>query len=49
MSYVLNNNKIIMEIKYNSKIPAWIKNLLQLGRFERCAISKYTLSRYIEG
>jgi len=49
MSDVLNNNKVIMEIKYNCKIPVWIKNLLQLGRFERCAISKYTLSRYIEG
>jgi hypothetical protein len=49
MSYVLNNNKIIMEIKYNHAIPVWIKNILQIQRFERCAISKYTLSRYIEG
>jgi len=48
MQRVLNNNKIIMEIKYNNNIPAWIKNLLQIPRFERCAISKYTLSRYIE-
>jgi SPX domain protein involved in polyphosphate accumulation len=46
---VLNNNKIILEIKHNSIIPVWIKNLLQLQRFERCSISKYTLSRYIEG
>jgi SPX domain protein involved in polyphosphate accumulation len=49
MSPVLNHNKIIMEIKYNGSIPVWIKNMLQLPRFERCAISKYTLSRYIEG
>ena len=46
---VLNNNKIIMEIKFYGCIPTWIKNLLQLPRFERCAISKYTLSRYMEG
>lgn len=49
MSHVLNNNKIIMEIKFNNTLPSWIKNLLQLPRFERCAISKYTLSRYMEG
>ncbi|MFC2159976.1 VTC domain-containing protein, partial [Actinomycetota bacterium] len=49
MHDVLNNNKIIMEIKYNNIIPSWIKNLLQVPRFERCAISKYTLSRYLEG
>jgi hypothetical protein len=49
MSDVLNNSKIIMEVKFNNTIPVWIKNLLQLERFERCAISKYTLSRYIEG
>lgn len=46
---VLNNDKVIMEIKYNDNIPIWIRNLLQTPRFERCAISKYTLSRYIEG
>jgi len=49
MSPVLSHNKIIMEIKYNDNIPVWIKKLLQLPSFERCAISKYTLSRYIEG
>ena len=48
-SPVLDGNKIIMEIKFNGHIPTWIKNLLQLPRFERCAISKYTLSRYMEG
>ena len=49
MERVFNNNKIILEIKYNENLPGWIKNLLQLPRFERCAISKYTLSRYIAG
>jgi len=49
MSHVLNNNKIIMEIKFNNTLPSWIKNLIQMPRFERCAISKYTLSRYMEG
>lgn len=44
---ILINNKIIMEIKYNSTLPLWVRNLLQVPRFERCAISKYTLSRYI--
>jgi hypothetical protein len=48
MSDVLNNERIIMEVKFNNAIPTWIKNLLQLERFEYCAISKYTLSRYME-
>lgn len=49
MSDVLGSRKIIMEVKFNNTIPAWIKNMLQTERFEWCAISKYTLSRYIEG
>jgi SPX domain protein involved in polyphosphate accumulation len=48
MSGVLGNRKIILEIKFNNALPGWIKNILQLPRFERCSISKYTLSRYIE-
>ncbi len=48
MSNVIDNRKIIMEIKFNNTLPIWIKNILQLPRFERCSISKYTLSRYIE-
>ena len=48
MSGVLDDRKIIMEIKFNNTLPAWIKNILQLPRFERCSISKYTLSRYME-
>jgi len=49
MDPFLSLNKIILEIKYNNILPLWIKNLLQISRFERCAISKYTLSRFIEG
>jgi len=48
LSPVLNKRKIILEIKFNSKLPAWLKNVLQLPAFERCAISKYSLSRYME-
>jgi hypothetical protein len=49
MGRVFKNKKIILEIKYNDNLPGLIKNLLQLPRFERCAISKYTLSRYMAG
>ena len=49
MESVLNSNKIILELKYGDILPVWIKNLLQISRFERCAISKYTLSRFLEG
>jgi hypothetical protein len=45
---IIDNRKIILEIKYDDFIPVWIKGLLQVSRFERCAISKYTLSRFIE-
>ena len=48
MSPVLKNKKIVLEIKYTENIPTWIKNLLYTPRFERYAISKYSLSRYIE-
>lgn len=40
-------NKIIMEIKYNNSFPDWIKNTLKISSFEKCAISKYCLSRTI--
>jgi len=49
MSDVIDRRKIIMEIKFNNTLPVWIKKILQLSGFERCAISKYTLSRYMEG
>lgn len=37
--------KEILEIKYNSFMPVYIKRLLQLDAFERQAVSKYTLAR----
>lgn len=40
-------NKIIMEIKFNKSFPDWIKNILKISSFEKCAISKYCLSRTI--
>lgn len=43
----LNNKTIILEIKYDNYIPDWIKKLLQTPRFKRCAISKYTLARFL--
>ena len=42
---LLKEGVLIMEIKYNQFIPDWIKKLLQIQRFERCAISKYCISR----
>jgi hypothetical protein len=48
MHPVIDNRRIILEIKYDDFVPSWIKDLLQVSRFERCAISKYTLSRYFE-
>lgn len=44
----INSSKVIMEIKYNNILPVWVKKMLQTDRFERCAISKYTLSRYMQ-
>ena len=42
------DNKIILEIKYDHFLPDYIKNILQLKTFVRSAISKYTQSRRIE-
>jgi len=42
---VVLEGKQILEIKYNDCLPKHIQNILQLDRFERQAISKYTLSR----
>ena len=48
MHPVIDSRRIILEVKYDNFVPSWIKDLLQVSRFERCAISKYTLSRYFE-
>ena len=38
-------DKYILEIKYNTVLPQFIQNILQLDAFERAAISKYTIGR----
>lgn len=45
MKNVFNDNTNILEVKFNSIIPAWIKKLVEPHYFTRSAISKYTLSR----
>jgi hypothetical protein len=45
MAPLLNENVVILEIKYNNFLPEHIKKTLQLSRFERCAISKYCIGR----
>jgi len=42
---VIQEQKQILEIKYNLLIPEHIKTVLQTDSFERMAISKYALSR----
>lgn len=46
---LLNENVVIMEIKYNHFLPEHIKKTLQISRFERDAISKYCISRIRHG
>lgn len=46
---LLNENVVIMEIKYNHFLPEHIKKTLQISRFEREAISKYCISRIRHG
>jgi len=45
MRKFLNKGLVIMEIKYNGFLPLWIRDLMQIRRFKRCAISKYCLGR----
>jgi hypothetical protein len=42
---VILEGKEILEIKYNTILPEYIRDLLQIDSFERVAISKYALSR----
>ncbi len=42
---ILSNEKIILEIKYNNFIPNFILDVIQFNNFEKCAISKYCMSR----
>jgi len=42
---VILEQKQILEIKYDTILPSFIQDILQIDAFERMAISKYTLSR----
>ncbi len=42
---VVLEGKDILEIKYNTVLPDFIRNVIQLDSLERSAISKYALSR----
>jgi len=37
--------RVILEIKYESFLPEHLKQVLQVGAADRCAISKYTIGR----
>jgi len=45
MGRIFPDEVIIMEIKYHHFIPEWLKPILQIPSFEKCAISKYCMSR----
>jgi len=45
MTQIFPDGVIIMEIKYHNFIPDWLKPILQIPNFEKCAISKYCMSR----
>ena len=44
-SPIVPKGRLILEIKYNHFLPDYIKGLLTLKSFEKCAISKYVLCR----
>lgn len=41
----LSKGLVIMEIKYNSFVPEFLKQMLQIPSFERRAVSKYCIGR----
>ncbi|MDO4567503.1 MAG: polyphosphate polymerase domain-containing protein [Clostridia bacterium] len=41
-------NGVVLEVKYNEYLPAYIRTLLQIGAHTRSAISKYVLCRRYE-
>ncbi|MBA1336662.1 MAG: hypothetical protein HPY66_3097 [Firmicutes bacterium] len=45
MANAVDNGTSILEIKYDSYLPAHINNLIQLDSRQRDAISKYVLCR----
>jgi len=42
---VIQSGNFVLEVKFDQVLPNFIRNLLQLPRFEQMAISKYVLSR----
>lgn len=42
---VIQSGNFVLEVKFDQVLPDFIRNLLQLPRFEQMAISKYVLSR----
>ena len=42
---IVLEGKQVLEVKYNSHFPGYLKNILSTIRAERMAISKYTLAR----
>ena len=45
---IFEKKKHILEVKFDQILPDYILNLIQVSRFERMAISKYTLSRRLQ-
>ncbi len=45
MMPVMTDQKYILEIKYNTYLPDYIKSMLQIEAFEKTSISKYAMSR----
>ena len=45
---VLENSLIVLEIKYNDFIPAYLQSILNLSSHTRCAISKYVMCRVLK-
>jgi len=45
---IFETKRHILEVKFDQILPDFILNLIQISRFERMAISKYTLSRRLQ-
>ena len=41
---VIDENMMIMEVKYDCFLPEYIRNIIQLPSSQRSAISKYVIS-----
>ena len=45
MTPSLKRGTLVLEVKYNKFLPLWVKQIIQIPRFERSAISKYCIGR----